>query len=52
MTTDQYRELCRAFAGTTVSDLKRFREVPRASVLLPIVQAVEPERVAPMRHAS
>jgi hypothetical protein len=51
MTSDQYRQLCRVLAGATVRALQRFRDVPRASVVLPIVQAIERERAQPVLHA-
>jgi len=52
MTRDQWETWCRLFQGTTIRELRHMRDVPRAYIALPVVQAVAPERTQIVRRAS
>jgi hypothetical protein len=52
MTREQFQALCRRFVGTTIRDLRHFRDVPRAAIQLPIVKPVEAEVTRVLRRAS
>jgi hypothetical protein len=51
MTREQFQALCRRFVGTTIRELRHFRDVPRASIQLPIVQPVAAEITQVLRRA-
>lgn len=51
MTREQFETWSRMFAGTTVQELRHFRDVPRAAIQLPIVQPIARGRTRALRRA-